>query len=77
MPSLWHRMWPGLLIGSGATLIFSAVMNLVSAVILIEPSDAAALGISRAEVLVWYGAVLLAGGLLVGLGVRRRRLTRK
>lgn len=77
MSSLLRQILPGLLIGGGATLIFSAAVNLVSAVILFEPSDADALGISRNEVIAWYGAVLIAGGLLIGLGIRQRRLRRK
>ena len=77
MSSLVSRILPGLLIGGGASLILSAAVNLASAVFLLEPSDAAALGISRREVLLWYGAVLLAGGLLIGLGLHRRRANKK
>jgi hypothetical protein len=75
--SFVRRFLPGLLIGGGVTLILSAAVNLVSALILLEPSDAVALGISRDEVLRWYGGVLLAGGLLIGLGLRQRRAKKK
>lgn len=77
MSSVLSRVWPNLLIGSGTALILSAVLNVVSTVILFEPADAASLGISRNEVVSWYGAVLIAGGLLIGLGLRRRRRFRK
>jgi hypothetical protein len=77
MPSLVNRFLPVMLIGGGVTLIFSAAVNLVSAVILLEASDAEALGISRREVLLWYSAVLLAGGLLIALGLHRRRANKK
>jgi len=39
------------LIGGGLTLSISAAANLVSAIYLLEPSDTAALGFSRADVL--------------------------
>ena len=61
------------LIGGGLTLAISAAANLVSAVFLLEPSDTVALGFSRAEVFRWYGGGLLAGALMIGWGVWRRR----
>lgn len=61
------------LIGGGLTLMISAAANLVSAIFLLEPSDAVALGFSRAEVFRWYGGGLVAGMLMVGWGWWRRR----
>jgi uncharacterized membrane protein len=65
------------LIGGGLTLMISATANLVSAVWLLEPSDAAALGFSRSEVYRWYSGGLVAGALMVGWGFWRRRGERK
>lgn len=77
MSSVLSRVWPKLLIGSGTALIFSAVLNVVSTLILFEPTDASSLGISRNEVVSWYGAVLIAGALLIVLGIRGRRRLQK
>ena len=65
-----RRVVSFLLIGGGATVVLSATLNLVSAWILLEPSDEVALGISRGEVWRWFGASLAAGLLMVGWGVR-------
>ena len=68
-----RRVTGTVLIGGGLTLMISAAANLVSAVYLLEPSDAAALGFSRAEVFRWYGGGLAAGAVMAGWGVWRRR----
>ena len=73
MPPILRRAGPMLLIGAGGTLMISAVMNLLSALVLLEPSDADSLGISKVEVLWWYGAVLVAAALMIGWGIWLRR----
>ncbi len=71
-----RRLVAILLIGGGATLMFSAAMNLLSAWMLLEASDETALGFSRGEVWRWFGAGLVAGALMVGWGIRLRRRAR-
>lgn len=72
MVSFLRRFGPGLLMGAGATLMISALVNLASVMALFEPADAAALGISRTEIIAWYGAVFAAGALMFSWGLWRR-----
>lgn len=60
------------LTGIGALVIISALVNIVSAGMLIEPSDEQSLGITRTEIFAQYGAGLLVGTTLLWLGVRRK-----
>ncbi len=62
-----------LLIGSGATLTVSAVINLVAAWQLIDAAEEQSLGIIRQEILGWYTGALVAGLLLIYLGLLRGR----
>ena len=72
-----RSFWPGVLICAGIALDLSAALNLFSTLYLFEPSDAVSLGITRGEVLGWYVALLIAGALLIALGVRGRRAEKK
>ena len=60
------------LVGIGSLVIISALVNIVSAGMLIEPSDEQSLGITRKEIFVQYGAGFIAGATLVWLGLRRK-----
>lgn len=59
------------LVGFGASGVVSAIVNIVGAYQLIEPSDEQSLGITRNEIVGWYIVPLLGGGLLIYLGLRR------
>ncbi len=73
--SYWLRVFRWLLAAAGAMSVMSAVVNIIAAVQLFEPSDEAALGISRREVIWWYMPVLVGG--LVMLYYSFRPLRRK
>lgn len=60
------------LIGLGASLTVSAVVNGLAAWQLIEPDDEKSLGLTRSEVLGWYAFVFAAGLLLLALGLSLR-----
>jgi hypothetical protein len=68
-----RRAVPVLLMSGGAALVLSSALNLVSAWVLLEPSDDAALGFSRGEVWRWFGAGVMAGALMIGWGIRLKR----
>jgi hypothetical protein len=59
------------LIGFGATLIISGVVNIVAAWQLIEPAEEQSLGVTRQQIVGWFSLLLVAGLTLVVLGVRR------
>lgn len=58
------------LVGTGAMTIVMAVVNIVAAVRLIEPSDEASLGITRNEIIGWYAGPVVFGFILVWIGLR-------
>ncbi|HEX2853723.1 MAG TPA: hypothetical protein VHO24_10835 [Opitutaceae bacterium] len=60
-----------LLLGFGISLVISAVLNIVGALKLIEPSDAESLGITRNEIIGMYLFPLVGGLVLIWLGARR------
>lgn len=62
-----------LLIGSGATLAVSAIINTIAVWQLIETAEEQSLGITRGEILGWYAGALSAGLLMIYLGLRRGR----
>lgn len=61
------------LVGSGALAIISALVNALAAYQLIEAAEEASLGITRREILGWYGGMAVIGIGLVYLGLRRRK----
>jgi len=60
------------LIGFGATMIVSAIVNAIAACELIEAADELSLGLTRGEILGWYGFLFTAGLLLIGSGLALR-----
>jgi len=62
-----------LLIGAGASIAVSAVINMIAAWQLIEAAEEQSLGITRQEIIGWCAGALIAGILLVYLGLRRGR----
>ena len=61
------------LIGCGALMAISAVVNMVAAWQLIEAADEQSLGITRNEILIGYGIMLLVGASCIVLGLRWRK----
>ena len=61
------------LMGSGALAVMSGVVNIISAYQLIDAADAESLGVSRNEVVVTYGAILLVGAGMIVFGRRMRK----
>ena len=72
-PSFGAKVVRFILIGAGATTALSAIVNIVGAFELIEKSDAESLGITRNEIVGWYGALLAAGLGMIYFGLRRRK----
>jgi len=60
------------LIGLGALFVISALANVAAAWVLIEPADEQSLGITRNEILGWYGSFFVSGLALITLGLRRK-----
>jgi hypothetical protein len=65
------------LIGLGASLTVSAVVNGLAAWQLIGPDDEKSLGLTRGEVLGWYACLLAAGLLLAALGIAMRTVRQR
>ena len=61
------------LIGTGALAAMSGVVNIVAAWQLIDPGDAASLGVSRNEFVVTYAGFLLVGATLIFFGWRLKK----
>ena len=61
------------LIAAGASTLVSALVNLMAAIRLLEPSDEQVIGLSRGYLLIAYSLQLVLGGLLIFLGCRKRR----
>jgi hypothetical protein len=68
MPAWLFRFLRFALIGVGAMTLTSAVINIIAAVKLIEPSDEASLGVTKGEVVTWFIGPLLFGIALIVLG---------
>jgi hypothetical protein len=68
MPSWLLRFLRFALIGVGAMTLTSAVINIIAAMRLIEPSDEASLGATRGEIVSWFIGPLLFGIALIVLG---------
>ncbi len=71
MPPFVLRLLRLAAVGFGALTIASAVVNIIAAVKLIEPSDEASLGITRNEIIGWYIGPVILGLVLIWLGLRR------
>lgn len=61
------------LIGTGALAAMSGVVNIIAAWQLIDPADAASLGVSRNEFVFTYAGFLLAGAALIFFGWRLKK----
>ena len=61
------------LMGAGASAIVSGGVNLFAAFRLIDASAEQSLGITRREIIGWCVALLIAGTLLLMLGLRQRK----
>ena len=61
------------LIGTGALAVMSAVVNIVGAYQLIDPSSEESLGITRNELVGTYGVILLVGAALIYAGLRWKK----
>jgi hypothetical protein len=68
MPPWLIRFLRFTLIGVGAMTLTSAVINIIAAIRLIEPSDEASLGVTKSEVVSWFIGPLLFGIALIVLG---------
>lgn len=73
MPPFLSGLLRLLLILLGAAAIVSAIVNIIAAVQLLEPSDAEAIGLSRGFVVTEYSVQLLFGAVMLFFGFRRRR----
>jgi uncharacterized BrkB/YihY/UPF0761 family membrane protein len=73
MPPLLWKLVRYVLIALGATTMVSAVVNVIGAFQLIEPSDEQSLGITRREFVITYAIIFAVGALLLWLGLRRWR----
>ena len=62
-----------LLVGSGATMVVSAIAGIVSAYALIEPSDAEAVGITPSDFVGYYALMILIGASMTYFGLRRKK----
>jgi len=60
------------LISAGASALISGGVNLFAAFRLIDASAEKSLGVTRQEVFGWCAALIVAGGLLLFLGIRRK-----
>jgi hypothetical protein len=63
------KLLRGALIGSGAMLVTSAVVNVIAAVKLIEPSDEATIGLTRGEVIFAFSGSFLVGAAMIYCGL--------
>ena len=61
------------LIGSGAMAVMSGVVNIIAAWQLIDPADAASLGVSRNEFVVTYAGFLIVGSAMIYFGWRLKK----
>jgi putative flippase GtrA len=62
------------LIGGGASAMASAVIGVISAYELIEPSDAQTVGITPGDFLSFYALMLLGGAAMIFVGLRLRKI---
>ena len=70
---IWSKVLRVLLLSGGGMSVMSAVVNIIAAVRLLEPSDEASLGFSRNEVIAWYVPLLLGGLVMLYFGLCRRK----
>lgn len=68
MPAWLLRFLRFAVIGVGAMTLTSAVINIIAAIKLIEPSDEASLGVTKGEVVGWFIGPLFFGIALIVLG---------
>ena len=61
------------LVGSGATMIVSAITGIYGAFTLIEPSDKEAVGLTPWDFVGFYAGTLLVGAALVVIGLRLKK----
>jgi len=60
------------LIGFGALTVMSSVVNIIAAWQLIEAAEEQSLGITRHELVVTYGVMLVIGAALIVTGLRMK-----
>ena len=61
------------LIGGGASAVISAVIGIISAFKLIEPSDEQAVGITPWDFVGFYALMILVGAAMIFFGLRMRK----
>ena len=61
------------LIGAGASAVISAIVGIVSAYQLIEPSDEQAVGITPGDFVGFYALMILGGLAMIFVGLKLRR----
>jgi hypothetical protein len=61
------------LVGGGASAVISAIVGVISAYQLIEPSDEQAVGITPGDFVGFYAVMLLAGAGMIFFGLRLRQ----
>ena len=62
-----------MLVGSGATMVVSAIVGVVSAYMLIEPSDEQAVGITPGDFVGYYAVMILIGAGMIFFGLRKKK----
>jgi hypothetical protein len=72
-PSLRAKALRYTLIALGGSLVVSGVINIIATWILIEKAEEESLGVTRLEVVSWFGLLILAGMGLMVLGWRRAK----
>lgn len=61
------------LVGGGASAVISAIVGVISAYRLIEPSDEQAVGITPGDFVGFYAVMLLGGAAMIFFGLRLRQ----
>lgn len=72
-PSFAAKVLRFLLAGFGATLVVSAVVNIVAAFQLIDAAEEQSLGFSRSEIIATYAGLIAVGAAMIFLALRRRK----
>lgn len=72
-PTLAAKALRFILAGFGATLVVSALVNIVAAFQLIDAAEEQSLGLSRLEIVATYLGLLGVGAALIFLALRRRK----
>jgi hypothetical protein len=75
-PRLRKYLRPAL-VGSGAMMVMSAIVGIVSAYMLIAPEDAEFTGIKPGDFVGFYVAMAVIGGAMIFFGLRKKKPRRQ